>query len=84
MDALQVLLVVHDVLLVDDAAADLQRILHLEQAFLENLVEEALGDGPREVDHLLPRKWNPFFPAGPVLFQQEDHGLEDAAVEDGD
>lgn len=84
VDALQVLLVVYDILLIDDPAVDLQRILHLAEASLEDLVEVGPGDGPGEVDDLFPGEGNALLSAGPVLLQQEDDRFEDAPVEDGD
>ena len=83
VDALEVLLVVDQVLLVDDAAADPQHCLEPAQALLEQPLHARRVDPPVEEGRVLPGKGDAFLPAGPVLLEQEDDGLEDAAVEDG-
>jgi hypothetical protein len=84
VDALQVLLVVHDVLLVDDAAPQTHGLVELPQALAEDDFEVERGEGSGEEDYFLPGEGEALFSAGPELLEEEDDGFEDAAVEDGD
>lgn len=84
VDALKVFLVVDQVLLIDDPAVDLQDRLQLGQALLEQSLHGGGVDLPVEEGSVFPRKGDPFFPARTVLLEQEDDGLEDAAMEDSD
>lgn len=82
MDTLEVLLVVDQVLLVDDAAVDLQDCLELREALLEQALHCGGVDLAVEEGSVLPGEGNAFFAARPVFLKQEDDGLEDAAMED--
>lgn len=83
VDALEVLLVVDQVLLVDYAAADPQDRLQPREALLEQSLHGCRGDLSVEEGSAFPGEGDALLAAGPVLFEQEDDGLEDAAVEDG-
>lgn len=82
MDALKVLLVVDQVLLVDDAAVDLQDRLEFREALLEQALHCGVVNLAVEEGSVLPGEGNAFFAARPVFLKQEDDGLEDAAMED--
>lgn len=82
VDALEVLLVVDQVLLVDDAAVDLQGCREFREALLEQALHCGRVDLSVEEGSVLPGEGNAFFAARPVFLEQEDDGFEDAAMED--
>jgi hypothetical protein len=84
VNALEVLLIVYYILLVDYPTVNLESLLQLGYTLLEDVFKATPDDDSRKVNNLLPRKRYSLLPAGTILLQQEDNWFEDASMEDGD
>jgi hypothetical protein len=72
VNALEVLLIVYYILLVDYPTVNLESLLQLGYTLLEDVFKATPDDDSRKVNNLLPRKRYSLLSAGTILLQQED------------